>query len=132
MVNHRTHEICPIRNGSIVNLNAFLQFLKLVYGSILSKIKNNNNTSSNDNNTFLPDLTNIPILIISNYSWTNFQIEKIVQFSFEHLKFIHTSKLFVYYIRTYISTKFNSDRYRCQTYRYCACYRLHFIESYCI
>lgn len=84
---YRTHEICPIRNGSIVNLNAFLQFLKLVYGSILSKIKNNNNTSSNDNNTFLPDLTNIPILIISNYSWTNFQIEKIVQFSFEHLKF---------------------------------------------
>lgn len=91
---YRTYEIFPIRNGSIVNLNAFLQFLKLVYGSILSKIKNDsrnndnsNNNSNSNNNIVLPDLTNIPIFIISNYSWTNFQIEKITQFSFEHLKF---------------------------------------------
>lgn len=81
---YRTFEIFPIRNGSIVNLDAFLQFLKLVYGSVLSKIKNDND---NNNDIILPDLTNIPILMISNYAWTNFQMEKIIQFSFEHLKF---------------------------------------------
>ena len=90
---YRTYEIFPIRNGSIVNLNAFLHFLKLVYGSILSKIKNNNNNNTStsnptiNDNIMLSDLTNIPILIISNYAWSAFQVEKIVQFSFEHLKF---------------------------------------------
>lgn len=85
---YRTLPIQPIRNGSIVNLPAFLQFLKLIYGSVLTKAKQDTEkTNSNPEAMVIPpDLTNIPVMIISHHTWSNLQQEKITQFCFEHLK----------------------------------------------
>ncbi|EDO14362.1 hypothetical protein Kpol_181p2 [Vanderwaltozyma polyspora DSM 70294] len=73
-------EIHPIVNGEIVNIDAFLQFLKIVYVSIL------NEKSLSDPNSFDRELSNIPFLLISHHSWSQFHIEKITHFVFEALQ----------------------------------------------
>lgn len=85
---YRTSPLFPIRDGSIVNLPAFLQFLKLVYGSVLSKANNDNQKAKSGENYTgnSPDLTNIPVMIISQHSWSSLEQERITQFCFEHLQ----------------------------------------------
>lgn len=73
-------EVHPIKNGSIVDLEGFLHFLKLLYVSILS------NRSLNRPEAFDFELSNIPVLLITHHSWSQFQLESITQFVFEALQ----------------------------------------------
>lgn len=75
-----TVEIKPLKNGSIVDLPAFLQYLKLVYGSVLS-------TKSKQNpNAFDSELANIPTFLVTHYSWSQYELETITRFFFEELE----------------------------------------------
>ncbi|CCD23719.1 Arp9p NDAI_0C00580 [Naumovozyma dairenensis CBS 421] len=77
-----------IENGSIIDLEAFLQFIKLIYVSILdSKSKENPDTA------FSTELSNIPFLLITHYTWSQPQLEKITQFIFESLKILNAMLL---------------------------------------
>lgn len=73
-------EIAPIANGSIADLEAFLEFLKLVYVSILS------NVSKKRVDAFDSVLLNIPILLVTHHSWSQAQLEAITQYIFEALQ----------------------------------------------
>lgn len=75
-----TQEFKPIVNGEIVDIHAFLEFLKFVYTSILA------NKSKYDPDAFDRQLANIPLLLISHYSWSQSQIERINQYVFEVLQ----------------------------------------------
>lgn len=72
----------PIRDGKIVNLDAFLSFIKLIYKSIL----NEKSRAGSNADVFDSELSNIPMLLISNSSWSQFQQERITQFIFEELQ----------------------------------------------
>ncbi|CCE65924.1 hypothetical protein TPHA_0N01430 [Tetrapisispora phaffii CBS 4417] len=73
-------EVRPIVDGEIVDLEAFLYFLKLIYISILA------DKHKNDPDAFDRELSNVPLLLISHYKWSAQQIEKINQHVFEILK----------------------------------------------
>ncbi|CCK71473.1 Arp9p KNAG_0H00570 [Huiozyma naganishii CBS 8797] len=73
-------EVSPIKDGLIADLPAFLQFLKLVYGSILAK------QSVNNPSAFEFQLANIPLLLLTSHKWSQIQCERITQFVFEHLQ----------------------------------------------
>lgn len=85
---YRTLEVSPIRNGSIANLPAFLQFLKIIYGSVLSKAREDIKAAMTSEAYIgnSPDLTNIAVMIVSQSSWSTLEQERITQFCFEHLK----------------------------------------------
>ncbi|CCH62564.1 hypothetical protein TBLA_0H02800 [Henningerozyma blattae CBS 6284] len=72
--------ICPIENGMIINLEAFQEFLKYIYISLL-KQKHDENADS-----FEYSFTNIPLLLLNNHKWSQFQMESITNFVFEKLK----------------------------------------------
>ncbi|CCF59939.1 hypothetical protein KAFR_0I01580 [Kazachstania africana CBS 2517] len=74
-----TEEINPIQQGRIKDLDAFLQYLKLIYGSILSR------KSKENPHAFDGELSNIPIILVTHYSWSQSQLERITQFVFESL-----------------------------------------------
>lgn len=76
-----SQEIYPIENGSIVDLEALLFFLRLIYSSILFKRSNLKGPDSFD-----AELSNIPVFIVTHHSWSQFQLESIVQFLFEALR----------------------------------------------
>lgn len=76
-----TELIHPVVNGSIVDLDAFLNLIKLIYVSILAE-----KHKQNPENAFTSELSNIPFLLISHHSWSQYQLEKITQFVFETLK----------------------------------------------
>ncbi|AQZ15304.1 ARP9 (YMR033W) [Zygosaccharomyces parabailii] len=76
-----SEEIHPIQNGSIVDLEAFLFFLRLIYVSILS-----NRSKQSGPESFDAELSNIPVFIITHHSWSQFQLETITQFLFEVLR----------------------------------------------
>lgn len=73
-------EIWPIKNGSIIDLDAFLGFLRLVYVSILY------DSSSKKPGAFEAELSSIPLLMVSHHSWSQLQAETITQFIFEVLQ----------------------------------------------
>lgn len=72
--------IYPIVNGEIKDLDAFLQLLKLIYGSVLA------DRSKNNPNAFDLELSNIPLMLLTHHSWSQYQLEMIAQFVFEKLK----------------------------------------------
>ncbi|GCE97415.1 Actin-like protein arp9 [Zygosaccharomyces mellis] len=76
-----SQEIHPIKNGSIVDLEAFLFFLRLIYVSIIFKRSDLKGPDS-----FEAELSNIPVFIVTHHSWSQFQLESIVQFLFEVLR----------------------------------------------
>ena len=80
VTNTNIHPINPIKNGRIVDIDAFLQFLKLIYTSILT-LKSKENP-----NAFDSELANIPLLLITHHSWSHYQLERITQFIYETLK----------------------------------------------
>lgn len=73
-------EIRPIEKGNIINLEAFLNFLRLIYASCLENRKSENPSG------FEYSVNNIPLLLISNYKWSQDVMESINHFVFEHLK----------------------------------------------
>ena len=73
-------EVRPIQKGAIVDLEAFLHFLKLFYASILAD-KYSSNTSAFDD-----DLANIPVLLVTHQTWSQLQLEMITKFVFENLE----------------------------------------------
>lgn len=75
--------ICPIVKGSIVDIDAFQYFLKLIYKSVLKQ--------ESDDSPIAWDtaLSNIPFLLISHYSWTQFQQELLCRTAFEAMKLKH-------------------------------------------
>lgn len=75
-----SQEVHPIENGSIVDLEAFLFFLRLIYVSIISKRSDLKGPDS-----FEAELSNIPVFIVTHHSWSQFQLESIIQFLFEVL-----------------------------------------------
>lgn len=77
--NDNIETILPIQNGEIKDLDAFLQLLKTIYASVLSE-KSKNNT-----NAFDLELSNIPLLLITHHTWSQYQLETIAQFLFEQL-----------------------------------------------
>ncbi|SMN17777.1 similar to Saccharomyces cerevisiae YMR033W ARP9 Component of both the SWI/SNF and RSC chromatin remodeling complexes [Maudiozyma saulgeensis] len=78
--NNNIETIHPIVNGEIKDLEAFLQLLKTIYGSVLAE------KSKNNPNAFDLELANIPLLLITQHSWSQYQLEKITHFIFEELK----------------------------------------------
>ncbi|CAB4256435.1 similar to Saccharomyces cerevisiae YMR033W ARP9 Component of both the SWI/SNF and RSC chromatin remodeling complexes [Maudiozyma barnettii] len=78
--NSNIETIYPIVNGEIKDIEAFLQLLKTIYGSVLAE------KSKNNPNAFDIELANIPLLLITQHSWSQFQLEKITHFIFEELK----------------------------------------------
>ena len=73
-------EVRPIKNGSIIDLDAFLGFLRLVYVSILY------DSSSRKPGAFEAELSSIPLLMVAHHSWSQIQLEVITQFVFEALQ----------------------------------------------
>lgn len=73
-------EIRPIRNGKIEDIEAFLHLLRFIYASILKDRSDKNPVA------FDVELSNIPLLLITHYSWSQLQLETIVQFVFEDLQ----------------------------------------------
>lgn len=82
----------PLKNGSIVDLEAFLQYIKLIYQSIISTVRKNiaaANAANSELNLLEPDLVNIPVLIITHHTWNRLQLEKLTQFCFEKAKLLN-------------------------------------------
>lgn len=73
-------EVRPISNGSIVDLEGFLQFLKLFYVSLLSE------RYSLYTSAFDGELANIPVLMVTHHTWSQSQMEFITQYIFEKLE----------------------------------------------
>ncbi|AET38048.1 Arp9p Ecym_2306 [Eremothecium cymbalariae DBVPG len=72
--------IYPINNGSITNLDAFLYFLKAIYKSVLQqRIKENPEG-------WEAQVSNIPMFLITHYSWSQSEQEILTQFVFESMK----------------------------------------------
>lgn len=88
-------EVLFIENGSITNLEAFLEFLKLIYMSILS------DASRKRPAAFETVLSNIPMLLVTHHTWSQFQMEKITQFLFEALQLNNVMLLPVSLASTY-------------------------------
>lgn len=74
--------VYPIKEGKIVDLQAFLYFLKLIYKSIL----NEKSQGGEKEGAFDNELNNIPFLLVSHHSWTRSHIEQITQYVFELLE----------------------------------------------
>ena len=72
--------IKPIQNGSIIDINAFLQFLRLIYVSLLS------DRANKGQDAFEAELSNIPLLLITHHSWSQSDLESITQYIFESLE----------------------------------------------
>lgn len=72
--------INPIQSGSIVDIEAFTQFLRLIYVSILSNRVNKNQDA------FEAELSNIPLLLITHHFWSQSDLERITQYIFESLE----------------------------------------------
>lgn len=72
--------VYPIVNGEIRDLEAFLQLLRTIYGSVLAE-KSKENASA-----FEMELATVPLLLITHHSWSQLQLETIARFIFEELK----------------------------------------------
>lgn len=87
-----TVEIFPLQRGSIVDLDAFVHYIKLIYQSIIATVKQNvlnANAANSELNLLEPDLTNIPVLLITHYTWNRLQMEKLTQFCFENANILN-------------------------------------------
>ncbi|SCU94517.1 LADA_0G09010g1_1 [Lachancea dasiensis] len=74
--------VSPLCDGRIVDLDAFLFFIKLVYRSYLAQ----RSRFGASPEVFDMELSNIPMLLLSHSSWSHFQLETITQFVFEQLQ----------------------------------------------
>lgn len=72
--------VYPIVNGEIRDLDAFLQLLRTIYGSVLAE------KSSENPGAFDLELATVPLLLITHHSWSQLQLETIARFVFEDLK----------------------------------------------
>ncbi|SCV03684.1 LAME_0H12398g1_1 [Lachancea meyersii CBS 8951] len=72
----------PLLDGQIVDLDAFLFFIELVYKSYLAQ----RSRFGSSPEVFDMELSNIPMLMVSHPSWTHFQLESITQLVFEQLQ----------------------------------------------
>ncbi|SCV05694.1 LANO_0H13124g1_1 [Lachancea nothofagi CBS 11611] len=72
----------PLQDGKIMDLDAFLFYIKLVYRSYLAQ----RSRFGASPEVFDMELSNIPMLMLSHPSWTHFQLEAITQFVFEQLQ----------------------------------------------
>ncbi|AMD20860.1 HDR118Wp [Eremothecium sinecaudum] len=72
--------VYPIVNGKITDLNAFLYFLKLLYKSVLKQVL------KDDAENWDMLAANIPMFMLTNYAWSQYETEAITQYVFEKLK----------------------------------------------
>lgn len=72
----------PLVDGRIVDLDAFLFFIKLIYRSYLAQRSRNGASPE----VFDMELSNIPMLMLTHMSWAHDQLEAIAQFVFEQLQ----------------------------------------------
>lgn len=75
--------VFPIEDGSIVDIDAFQYLLKLIYKSVLKQ------QSEDSPIAWDTTLSNIPFLLISHHSWTQFQEELLCRHVFESMKLNH-------------------------------------------
>ncbi|AAS50854.1 ABR084Wp [Eremothecium gossypii ATCC 10895] len=75
--------VYPIVDGRIADLDGLLYFLKLIYKSILS------HWIAEHPDTWEAHASNIPMLLLTHYSWSQREQELITQYVFEEMRLNH-------------------------------------------